>query len=250
MSKKKEKFVYIHTRPTNVCFNGVSFPLLGGDVIKCYPEFIAAFIPEDKYRLVPPGSEVDKRAVKYNFGSSPIFLRPDPTGGLPMRSVPGPRKTKTPAPYSPATVEEAPDNPYALLSELETPTIEIGTGLDTPTSPDPKPESLTTAPPSERPEPTEEEDELKGLESGFEVEDEESTSGAEDIPADNLEDEELEDDTQDDTQLPIPGRTAIRRLKRDEMYAVAIEHGIEVAEDAARGVILKALWKAFKYDEE
>jgi hypothetical protein len=234
--------------------------VLPGDVIKCFPEFIAAFIPEDKYKRVPPGSKLDERPVKHSFGASPVFLRPDPTGGMPVRSEEGPRKTKVQLPKSPATVDEREANPYEMPKADEA-RLELGTGLDTPTSPDPhQPEALTTAPPSERAEGSEELDVLEELEKELELEIGNSGEIQEDIPADNLEDEEAaQEDEQEDEQdeqeedapaLEPPGRTAIRKMKRDEMYDAAVAHGVEIDEDAPRGTILKAMWEAFGYNEE
>ena len=227
---KQQKFVYTHTRPTNVCFNGVSFPVLGGDVIKCYPEFIEAFIPEGKYRPVPKGHPKDSQKPKFTFGHSPQFLRPDPTGGLPVRSVPGPRKTKGLTIMSPATVEEAPINPYDLGVEEEA-TIDIGTGFDTPTSPDPQPETLTTAPPAVRPEP-------KKVVAVVVVKDVEE------------EVEDVEEEVESVPERIPPGRAQLRKMRKDELAAEALSWGLELEEDVGRGVIFDALWKLFKYNEE
>jgi hypothetical protein len=267
---KQEKFVYFATRPTNVCWNGVSFPVLPGDVIKCFPEFIAAFIPEDKYKRVPPGSKVDERPVKHTFGASPVFLRPDPTGGMPVRSEEGPRKTKKDLPKSPATIDERDVNPYEMPKADEA-RLELGTGLDTPSASDPESEDITTAPPSERVEKTEEEDALAALEKDLELEIGEEEEPQEDIPEDNLEEEEAEEeveeaeeeveeeagdeeeeagDEEEEAAPEFPSRTAIRKMKRDEMYDAAVANGVEVAEDAPRGTILKAMWEAFGYNEE
>jgi len=236
---RPQKYVYAPRtpRPTNVCFNGVSFPVMPGDVIRCYPEFIAAFIPEKDYREVPKGSKKDLQPIKHNIPKSPIFLRPDPTGGLPMRSDPsvGPRLRELlpKGPISPALVDDIViDNPYDMGLDEET--LDMGTSLDVPSAPEPKTESLTTTPPGERVDA--EKEAADELEADLEVLEEE-------VPEPVVEEER-------DPDLPdIPSKTAFRKMGKEDLRALVISHGIEIPEDAARGVIVDLAWPVF-YGEE
>lgn len=265
MKQLKKKFVYTDTRPTNVCWNGVSFPVMPGEVIRCLPEFIATFIPEDKYREVPPGSKVDERPVRHDFGREPVFLRKDPTGGLPMTSQEGPAKTR-PAkdPMLKDLSDTENDNPYAL--PVPDAKLEMGTGLDTPTSPDPQPVAVTTTPPSERVEGEGEEIEDVVEEQDLipadnpdedpEVPEEPETAPDEEPVEDEIEDEEEDEDPEDEPEdeeepepVNYPTKTQLRGLKVDELKALFGQYNVELPENPTKGPMLEALFSAF-YPEE
>lgn len=146
---KQENFLYFGRRPTNVCYNGTSFPVLPGDVVRCYREFWEAFIPDERlYKVI---ADDDPRKPKYKFGRSPVFVKADPTGGLPVTSdaSPGanPRlREKMKLRRDPALVmgNEAEVNPYDLGIDKGL-TVDISTSPDLPSVPDPEKLDFTTA---------------------------------------------------------------------------------------------------------
>lgn len=244
MAENRIKYVYFGTRPTNVCWNGVSFPVEPGDTIICFPNFAETFFPAGTYTEVPKGSSKDAQKVRHTFGRSPTFLRTDPTGGLPMTSTPGPRKTKPNAAdlFSPGLTDEMDtSNPYDLGVDTK-PTIDMGTSMDTPSAPEPLEVSVTTVPPSEVAESPEEEDIVEDILESLELPEEVEVEV--EGEAEPLEAEE------EAPGLPIPTRTQVRGLKVAELKDLAAAHGIDLGEATTRGPILEVLWGAFKYDEE
>ena len=231
----KKLFKYIGKVPTNVCWNGVSFPVAPRDIIRCYPEFIAQFIPAKLYK------EVESGTPRHDLGRSPFFLRPDPTGGLPMRSDPnaGPRlKDKMPQPVSPALVEETIiDNPYDL-------------------GPDPKLE-ISTDPTDNLPQVKAEvvEDDEDGDDDGVDLE-------LGDAPVET-DPEPVEDaPVEEDESIGIPTRTDIRKKLVEELRTLAyeirdagcplnpekIEAFNEINEDTVKGVLFATIWEYYGYD--
>ena len=262
--QKVYKYFGINRRPTNVCWNGTSFPINSGDVIKCYPEFIAAFINEKCYRELRP-EELEKADIKFTFGVSPFFIKPDPMGGLPMRQVdqlgPG-LKAKMPQKFSPATVEdEKPVNPYAEAIEggamaalpnaavAEEPKLVMTTAQDGPSVEEPDGASM---------EVSTQIDIGAGATGGEEV-------ITEDNPDEVPETEEVVETEVVETPAPvIPGKTELRQLLADPTRALAFEvrdAGCplkpemldtfnEFNDETPRGVVFVALWAYYGYAEE
>jgi hypothetical protein len=267
-SSKQKVFKYfgVNQRPTNVCWNGTSFPINSGDVIKCFPEFIAAFINEKCYRELRP-DEIEKATIKFTFGTSPFFLKPDPMGGLPMRSVEGtgPKlKDKMPKRFSPATAEdEKPVNPYAEATEggataalpnpavQEEPKLVISTAQDTPSAPEPDATGMEISTQID----------IGGGEMvGSEVTPEDKPAGP---VADNPVTEEVVEEVVEVVEEPTPpGKTELRQLLADPTRALAfavrdagcpskpemLDAFNEFDDDTARGVVFAALWEYYGYD--
>jgi len=237
MSEKK-KYVYFGKRPTNVCYNGVSFPLMPGDVLECLPHFIEAFIPKDQYKEVSPTSSKAAQKPRHSFGKTPMVLRTDPTGGLPMQST-----TKMPSkrPESVAPFLRIEDdvavNPYDLGVD-EQPKTELSTFKNISVA-EPKRMELDV--------PT--------------VEDVEEEIAREEAH----EDVEVPDEPVVITQdIQVPGKTALRKMTRDEIYNLAM--GVKASgapikpemaetfndfnEESTRGPMFQALWVYFGHDGE
>lgn len=239
------RYVYFGRVPTNVCFNGVSLPLMPGDVIKCYPEFIAGFISPKWYKEAPPENT---KAAKLTVPHTPFFLRPDPTGGLPMRSDPSPGpRLKGKLPYSPATQEEPLVNPYEkvaeggsreALPEVETPKLELSTVPGRVISPPPEPEVVA------------------------------SEQVTEPEPAPFIEDETTEEliDIEEIPELAAVGitKSGLRKATRPEIYARVVDvrnSGCPLkpemqdtfnafTEETTRGGMFAALWEYYGFDKE
>jgi hypothetical protein len=227
----QSKFVYFGRVPTNVCFNGTSFPVAPGDVIKCHPQFIADFIPAKFYKQIP---DSDPRKPRHTFGRTPFFMKPDPTGGLPVRSDPnaGPRlanKSLPPVPFSPAIVDDQfVENPYDLgMGNEEEVVLENTTALK---------DGPKFVPP---------EDEMAA--------DEDS----------------LDDDDVANLQLPdpepekvAPNRSVLRKGLREDLINIALEIKAgeiadagfraefdEIDTNSLRGVVFDLLWRYYGYDQ-
>jgi len=215
-----------------------------GDVVKCYPEFIAGFISSKWYKEAPVENT---KAPKHIFPHSPMFLRPDPTGGLPMRSDPtaGPR-LKNRMPLSPAIQEDPPTLLYEkveeggakeVLPEIEVPKLELTT-LPGQTLTPPEPEVVVPA-------AVDSVDPVSF--AGDEVEEE--AVPAEEIP-------EL-------IALGIT-RSALRKATRPEIYARVLEvrekgcvlkpEMLDIFnsfnEETTRGGMFAALWEYYGFDKE
>jgi hypothetical protein len=234
----QENFLYFGRRPTNVCYNGTSFPVMPGDVVRCYKEFWEAFIPDERLYKVVPNDDAHK--PKYTFGRSPVFVKHDPTGGLPVRadSSPGanPRlreKMKVRTPRDPALVMDAGAeiNPYDIGVDNEL-TVDISTSPELPSAPEPKSEDISTGPSF----------------VGSEVEEEI---------------EEVEEETKVSFIETLRGRTVLRKLTRDEVFAECkrladtgcpsntekLDAFVGYDEDTTRGVMFKELWDYCGYNE-
>jgi hypothetical protein len=201
-----------------------------GDIIKCYPEFIAAFIPAQLYR------EVETGVPRHEFNRSPFFLRPDPTGGLPMRSDPtaGPRlKDRI---WSPAVIDEIIDNPYDLGGD---PKLEISTAESIPAPPEEVVPVGTTA----VEETTVEETVVEVTETA------------------------VEETIVEMAELQVhqdlaPTRTELRKKLVDELRSLVYEvreAGCplnpekldtfnEINDDTSKGILVSALWEYYGYD--
>ena len=243
---KQENFLYFGKRPTNVCYNGVSFPVAPGDVVRCYRAFWEAFVTDPKlYKTIPDN---DPRKPKYTFGRSPVFIKPDPTGGLPMQSSSDPghnprlkEKMKEMQPISPALVEETDyANPYDLGVDEE-PTLEISTAEDKPSAPEPKEETFTTA-----------------------IEQPEFVTELEPVPEEIEAPEDLvEEDEPGQVEEYLLGRTALRKLTRDEVFDECkrlaalgcpsnpefLETFESFDEETTRGPMFEQLWDYCGYNE-
>jgi hypothetical protein len=237
---KQENFLYFGKRPTNVCYNGVSFPILGGDVVRCYREFWEAFIPDERtYKVIP---DDDPRKPKYTFGRSPVFIKPDPSGGLPMRSTSKPDTSLLKAKMRERLLNPPEDreyvNPYDLGVD-ENPALEMSTAPDKPSAPEPKTETFTTAPPAE------------ALTELNPVPDE--------IEAPPVEEEVVDTPEEESVNEHLLGRSAIRKLTRSEVFAetqrilelscpsnpdfIEVFASFDGEEDGTtRGVMFDALW--------
>lgn len=237
-----EKFLYFDKKPTNVCWNGTSFPVNPRDIIECLPEFIAAFIDEKWYKGVPAD---DTRSVKYTFPASPSFLTPDPMKGLPVRSDPniGPHlRGKDLRPVH-LLGEEPQDNPYDLGVEKavmdEKPKIVATTAIP------------AAAPPIVVPAPKIEE----------EAEEEETTIEL-DLP-DPPDEKDVQVDAPEVDQGPeIPLKSALRIESRDNIYnrmvgvreagcplnPVMLDTFNEFKTKSTRGIMFKALWQYYGFD--
>lgn len=244
MSKKK-KFVYARSRPTNISFNGISFPVQGGDIVFCTPEFIEARVAGRWFREVQPGSKLDSQEPKYTFGAAPVTLRKDPTGGLPMRSSSDPKKKVTDVVDPTATELEKKfltNDPYELV-EKEKP-FDITTSL--------APKALSEEEPADNDEEVIDEADLVG-----DTTDEAPEEEPEEIPEtiDEVELEDEEDEEEDDLPEPpepenegdYPGRTTIRRMGVEDLKALAKSYDIEGADDMVRGVLIESLFERFGY---
>ena len=239
---KQENFLYFGKRPTNVCYNGVSFPVLGGDVVRCYREFWEAFIPDERtYKVIP---DDDPRKPKYKFGRSPVFIKPDPTGGLPVRSEAGPGANPRLKELMRERLLNPPEdqeyvNPYDLGVD-ENPALEMSTAPDKPSAPEPKAETFTTAPPSEVTEVTE-------------------SAGDDEVPP---VEEEVADTTEEEGfEVALYSRSGLRKMVRDEIFeeckrqaAAGCPHNPDFLEaflsyddESTRGVMFEALWEYCGY---
>ena len=250
----RSKYVYFGKNPTNVCFNGVSLPVMPGDVLKCHAEFIHTQIPEAQYKVVAPGSPADKRPIKHDLGHQPFFIKKDPLGGLPIRTNPdaGPHlaNPKFPRAVSPALIDETEvDNPYAMpkgsaadediekeADEItKTPAgippreslednmkLELTTVPEIPAAPEPPADPLVIG--------RDHYMEDKGFDLG-DSEDEDENDEGEEEALDTSEDEEGEDDEEilDDSAVEEPlkellttvwGRSELRKKTRDEIFEV------------------------------
>ena len=146
---KQENFLYFGKRPTNVCYNGVSFPVLAGDVVRCYREFWEAFIRDERTYKAIPDDDARAQKPKYKFGRSPVFIKPDPVGGMPVRSTSEPGANPLLKEKMRERLLNPPEdreyiNPYDLGVDEE-PALEMSTALDKPSAPEPKEETFTTA---------------------------------------------------------------------------------------------------------
>jgi hypothetical protein len=230
----KKKYVYFGRRNTNVCYNGVSFPVAPNDVLVCPPAFIAGYIPEGQYKEVTPGSKFDTQKVRHTFGHTPMVLRQDPTGGLPMTSTP--LRTTKPA-GTPLTVEAAKDaqfdNPYDLT--IDEPTTEVST-LHNISSSVPVPPRLELDAPL--------------------VDMDEDEDTAIDFAGDSFPEEEETEN--------IIGKTVLRKMTKEDIYNTVVavkatgcswnpemlEEFETFDETTTRGPMFKALWKYYNHDGE
>jgi hypothetical protein len=213
-----------------------------GNIIKCYPAFIEAFIKKTLYREVSTGKPT------HTFARSPFFMRPDPAGGLPMRSTSVPNSHRTPEagssvpPLSPALWEETQvDNPYDMT--IKDGKTELST-FNNQSSP------VSVAP------------EVAELADGI-IED--------DIPEDNLDDsDDLDLDVEDATEISFeadqgpqpPTRTELRKKTADEIRELGmslleagcpahpemLETFAEFTPETPRGPVFEALWIYFGYN--
>ena len=279
----RSKYVYFGRNPTNVCFNGVSLPVMPGDVLKCHADFIFSQIPEGQYKVVPPGSPADKRQIKHDLGHQPFFIKRDPMGGLPIRTDPnaGPylRDPKRPGPISPALIEETEvDNPYEmpvgskpdedLEKEIEgvtqtpagippsesleeDPQISISTVPELPSMPEPPEETLITTGGPDFDLGDENEELVDGEAEETLTEDEEEGE----------EDEEISDDGPTSFSNPSPastwGRTELRNKTRDAIFEVTqviksegcvlqpemLDAFNEFDGESTRGVMFQTIWE-------
>lgn len=257
-TEKQKLFVYFGRVPTNVCYNGVSFPIAPGDIIKCYAQFIAAFIKEDVYKEVATGKP------RHIFPRSPFFMTPDPEAGLPMKSTSVPNSHRLPeadqAPPSPALWDDniLDDNPYDMT--IKDGKTEVSTFENV---------SSSTPVPADAPVPAPEaspgagvgstvitEDNLDGPEdSSFSLD---LTDSGETV----VEDEPVIDIPGDQGPKNWPGRTELRKKTADEIRAIGVgvlEAGSplkpELLETFAgftpetpRGPVFDALWTYYGYD--
>lgn len=236
------RFVYFGKRPTNVCFNGVSFPVLPGDVIKCYPEFIANFISPKWYK---EAKDTNTKPAKHTFPRSPFFLKPDPQGGLPMRSDPnaGPRLKDNPRYMSRAVLlkDEVPVNPYEkeaggakeALPKVEAPKLEIST----------RPQSVVaTVDPVA---PVEETIEIEEYDEVV-VEEEALVESTEVIIRPSPTKSELRKATRDDIYLRVVGTRADGCPLKPEMLDIFNAF----TEESTRGEMFAALWGYYDFDKE
>lgn len=238
---KQENFLYFGKRPTNVCYNGVSFPVLGGDVVRCYREFWEAFIQDERtYKVIP---DDDPRKPKYKFGRSPVFIKPDPSGGLPVRSEAGPGANPRLKEHMRERLMNPPEdreytNPYDLGVD-ENPALEMSTAPDKPSAPEPKTEVFTTVPPAEVVEP----------------------AAADDDEAFHVEEAVVDTTEEEGFEVALFGRSALRKMVRDEVFVECkrqadagcphnpafLEAFLSYDDDSTRGVMFEALWEYCGY---
>lgn len=244
-----EKFVYFDKKPTNVCWNGTSFPINPKDIIECLPAFIAAFIDEKWYKKVPAD---DTRSVKYTFPATPSFLTPDPMKGLPVRST-DKVTSEMRGKVRPVVVlgDEPEINPYDLGVEDavmdEEPKVVATTAI-----PKAAPAIVIPAPKVEE---EAEEEETK--------EETEETTVELDLP-DPPGEEDVQIDPPEANQGPeIPLKSALRIESRDGIYNRMM--GVRDAEcplnpemmdtfnefkpKSTRGIMFKALWQYYGFDD-
>jgi hypothetical protein len=238
------------------------------DAIVGYEEFILSNIDSSLLIEKPMGSV----KPKHTFGRTPFFLKPDPVGGLPVRSSEDPKAfSKEPEVVqatSPALIEETVvDNPYDLgLGEDGEPTdakVEVTTFKTGDSEPNPEGEKV-----EERVEVLEdEEDEDPVVEDDTDeiVEDDDDT-----VVEDDDDDTVVEDDD-DETVIEadqgpkfFPSRTELRRLNVEELREAALgvaeagcplkpemlETFSEFDENTTKGVMFVAMWSYFGYDEK
>lgn len=235
---ERKRFVYFgkNKRPSNISYNGVSFPIAPGDIIECSPSLIAHRMEE--YREAKP-SEMSK-APRHVFGASSPFLRKDPTGGLPMRSS----STKLPAHVDESNKkllmkdDVVIDNPYELIEEQ--PKIEMSSHPETAAKikvPDKMVVETSTNPDApvavEVDEEFEEEDEPVGFEPEVD-------------------------------HVAIPGKAVLRKMTKADIFQHMLKvrsEGLplkpEMAdkfavfdESSTRGPMFEALWEYYGYNEE
>jgi len=244
-----EKYLYFDKKPTNVCWNGTSFPIQPRDVIACLPGFIEAFIDPKWLKRLP---KEDTRPVKYTFPASPTFLLPDPSKGLPVRSDPsaGPNlKSKLRARM---LLEEPEINPYDL--GVEDAVV------------DEEPEVvLTTNPTGEMKKTKEEEPVEEVLEELVEESQEENDETVVDLelPEPPTEEEVHADVPEEDQGPDVPLKSILRNETRGDIYdrMVAVrEAGCplkpemldtfnEFKSNSTRGIMFKALWQYYGFDD-
>lgn len=247
-----KRFVYFGRNPSNVVFNGVSLPVMPGDIVKCYPDFIAAFLKREEYKEAP--SSLDSKPAKYTLGRQPFFMKKDPTGGLPIRTDPdsGPKLREkmglSRRAVSPALMEESLDqtNPYELPEgsgpdeKLEktlgldapkperrvTPGAELEDGklVITTSGPQPLDEAVKnelSAPREVQPGLTVQEP-VDLVDDGISIEDDEDEEA---FLAEAEEEEELEREPEPEIPAPVAeatewGRTDLRKKGRDDILDV------------------------------
>lgn len=236
---ERKRFVYFgkNQRPSNIFYNGVSFPVAPGDVVECSPDLIARRM--DEYREVKPGSKDADKAPRHVFNAKPMFLRKDPTGGLPMKSSP----TKLPAHVDESNRKMLMkddviiDNPYELIEEQ--PKIEMSSHPETAAKikvPDKMVVETSTNP-----------------EAPVEIEVEEDS-----------EEEELSGPEPAVDPVVIPGKAVLRKMTKADIFQHMLKvrsEGLplkpEMAdkfavfdESSTRGPMFEALWEYYGYNEE
>ncbi len=246
-------FEYIGRTPRNICFHGTSFPVYPGCTIAAPEEWLKAQLPPKQLKLVTKTGITPK--LRFPPGSKRMLFT-DPTGGLPVKSVPGKPKTARSLVPSPATTE-IPDkdylNPYDLgmaKREEEEPTLTLSTqpGVVAPEIPGPGP--VTTPPPAKiAPEPTTEshpgttEDILEvAAEEVLAAPAVEAEDAPEDVSGPELGEEavvEAEDGIVADSGPRIPTKTALKKLLKSELVSLA--HDISAAEAPLNGGMKTAL---------
>lgn len=247
---KIDKFVYHGSRPTNVCYNGVSFPVATGDIIACPHSFIAGYLKEGSYKKVVPGSAKDNQKPRHTFSNfNPVSLRKDPTGGLPMKSSTTRLKKvdANPAPKPPFLhIDETEfENPYDMTIDKDKPKTEISTFKNISVAEDDK--KVTEIQPPEKVEldvPTVEEVETA-------VAKEEAGEGLA-VPEDT------------ETTQSAPAKSALRKMTKPEIFDLvvaerdqgcpakpaALESFNAFDTNSTRGPMFEALWNYFGYDGE
>lgn len=247
-----EKFLYFDKKPTNVCWNGTSFPINPRDIIECLPAFIKAFIDEKWYKQVPAD---DTRPVKYTFPATPSFLTPDPMKGLPVRST-DKVTSEMRGKVRPVVVlgDEPETNPYDLGVEdavvAEEPKIVATTAI-------PKAAPVVIVPAPKIEEEKVEEDVDEG-----DVDEEETTVEL-DLPEPPDEKDVQTDPPEADRGPEIPLKSTLRIETRDAIYDRMV--GVRDAEcplnpemmdtfnefkvKSTRGIMFKALWQYYGFDD-
>jgi hypothetical protein len=230
----KKKYVYFGKRPTNVCYNGVSFPLMPGDVIECQPDFAATFFKAGEYKETV-GTTKDKQAPKYSLGRTPLVLRRDPTGGLPTTATVGVKKTVK------LDQEVPPINPYDL-------TIDKGLKKEISTF-----ENISVAA------------EVKEMEKTLELDAPfVDSASVEEFDNPNPPVDVLETVEVSSVQVNIPGRAALRKMTKGDVFnqvQVVVAEGAALkpemldvftpfTAESTRGPMFEALWKYYGYDGE
>lgn len=229
-----KKYVYFGRRPTNVCYNGVSFPMMPGDVIECQPDFAAAFFKAGEYKETV-GTSKDSQPAKYHLGRTPLVLRRDPTGGLPTTSTVGVKKQHS------LETDAPPINPYDL-------TIDKGLKTEVSTY-----ENISVAA------------EVKAMEKTLELDapfvdsDDVEEFDNPNPPADIIETVEVSS-----VQVNVPGRAALRKMTKADVFGqvqVVVAEGAALkpemldvftpfTAESTRGPMFEALWKYYGYDGE
>jgi len=284
-TEKPKLYVYFGRVPTNVCWNGCSFPVMPGEAIQGYEALITAHIDPKVLREVPLGSQ----KARHTFGHQPFFIKRDPTGGLPVRSSTDPNafKDKTPKPVlatSPALLEESMEgNPYDLgLDEAGNPT-DAKTTITTFQQPaeevkaNPEGEKVdeevvvVTTPFTETVADVEEADpeiDAEGESPDFVITDD-NAEVIEDEEEDNADvifgdDEPVVELAGDQGPKYLPTRTELRKLNVEDLREKAI--GVANAEcplkpemldafqgfdeETTKGVMFVAMWTYFGFDEK